>query len=169
LKPDRPKQQIPAEIVADLMSAIRNQFYPDAALGGPAAKHWGQDSHFIKIRVVLWPATWLNKKGVTLKPERYKQIILEVLNEIKTHGQTEVVKYWPGYLAKCIQERFKHQAEQIYQEGKNLRTQLENTIGKLPTPTIDPIIVMAEARNALLKAGAARTSKKPPGQLDLFK
>jgi hypothetical protein len=38
-----------------------------------------QDSVFIRREFVLYFASWLNKKGVTLKPERYKQILLERL------------------------------------------------------------------------------------------
>lgn len=166
----RPKQSVPAEIVQDLMRAIQNQFYPDSFCDKKAAKQWGQDSNFIRLRVVLWPASWLNKRGVTLKPIRYKQIILEVLNEIKAHGQTGVIKYWPGYLAKCIQERFKYRSEEIYQEGKNLRALTENTLaslGSINHSGPDPIRVLAEARNDLLKT-KKKPSKQAPKQLDLL-
>lgn len=152
------KPSIPSEIVSDLMSAIRARFYPEAA-----AKKWAQDYHFIKDRVILWPATWLDKRGVTLKPERYQQIILEVLAEIKQHGDTGNIGYWPAYLAKCVQERFKHQSDAIYEEGKALRTQLENalTIAGGARSEIDPIRAMAEARRDLLKQKQAKRIPKP--------
>jgi hypothetical protein len=94
---DRPKQSVPTEIVRDLMGAIRNQFYPDTLCAG-AEKQWFQDQQFLKVRVVLWPAAWLNKRGVTLKPDRYKQILLDIFADIKRHGATGAIKYWPGYL-----------------------------------------------------------------------
>ena len=163
----RPRQQLPAEIVADLMQAIRGPFYGDAT-----PKQWAQDYHFIRDRVVLWPATWLDKRGVTLKPERYKAIILEVLQEIKHHGNTGQIGYWPAYLAKCVQERFKHRAEEIYEEGKNLRAQMENVLTGLAAsanpPEVDPIRAMAEARRDLLKAKQTRRAKTPAKQLPLL-
>lgn len=166
-RPFRPKQQLPGEIVSDLMAAIRGPFYGDAT-----PKQWAQDYHFIRDRVVLWPATWLDKRGVTLKPERYKAIILEVLQEIKHHGNTGQIGYWPAYLAKCVQERFKHQSEAIYEEGKNLRAQLENVItglGSSRPHEIDPIRAMAEARRDLLAAKQAkRPSKSQPKQLSFL-
>lgn len=93
----RPRQRLPGEIVSDLMAAIRGPFYGDAT-----PKQWAQDYHFIRDRVVLWPAPCLDKRGVILKPERYNAIILEVLQEIKHHGNTGQITYWPAYLAKCV-------------------------------------------------------------------
>lgn len=168
----RPKQQLPSEILADLMSAIRSSFYPDSLGQDKAAfKRWSQDQRFLHTRVVLWPASWLNKRGVTLKPERYKQIIMGVLNEVKTHGKTEAVKFWPGYLAHCIQQHFKHNSEAIYEEGKNLRAQLEqalSTAGAARSQGPDPITVMAEARRDLLLSARGKTGKKSTRQLPLL-
>jgi hypothetical protein len=45
----RPKQQLPAEIVGDILGAIRGQFYPDAT-----PKQWAQDSVFIRREFVLY-------------------------------------------------------------------------------------------------------------------
>jgi hypothetical protein len=162
MKPTRPKQQLPGEIVADIMSAIRGQFYPDAT-----PKQWMQEGTFIKREFVLYFAAWLDKKGVTLKPERYKQILLERLNEIKIHGKTEAIKYFPGYLKHSLQQHLKFHGEDYYNEGKNLRAQLENTLSKLPGPTVDPVRVMAEARNDLLKS-KKKPSKITAKQLPLF-
>lgn len=167
LNPHRPKQQLPQEIVSDLMAAIRGPFYGDAT-----PKQWAQDYHFIRDRVVLWPATWLDKRGITLKPERYKAIILEVLQDIKHHGNTGQIGYWPAYLAKCVQERFKHQSEAIYEEGKNLRAQMENVLTGLSSSARphehDPIRVLAEARRDLLAAKKTRRAKTPAKQLSLL-
>jgi hypothetical protein len=160
---ERPKQQLPAEIVADLMGAIRGQFYPDAT-----AKQWLQESVFIRREFVLYLASWLNKRGVTLKPERYKQILLERLNEIKQHGKTDAIKYFPGYLKHVLQQHLKFHGNDYYEEGKDLRAKIENTLSKIPAPTVDPVRVMAEARNDLLKAKKSRTGKQTGSQLSLF-
>jgi len=88
---ERLKQNVPAEVVEDLMRFIRNSFYP-------GDDRWFKDQHFIRRHVVTWPAAWLNGKGVSLPPERYKQIVMGVIIGIKQHGATEAIKYWPGYL-----------------------------------------------------------------------
>jgi hypothetical protein len=169
LKIERPKQQLPAEIVSDLMGAIRGQFYPDAT-----AKEWLCDSHFIRREFVLYFASWLNKKGVTLKPERYKQILLERLQEVKQHGRTDAIRYFPGYLKHVLQQHLKFHGDDYYQEGKNLRAIAENALVALgqigPCGSHfgpDPIRVMAEARHDLLKP-KKKPSKPAPKQLSLL-
>ena len=166
-KPFRPKQQLPAEIVQDILSAIRNQFYPDAT-----PKQWAQDSVFIRREFVLYFASWLDKKGVTLKPGRFKQILLERLNEIKAHGATDKIKYFPGYLKHVLQTHLRHHGDDYYQEGKNLRALTESALATLPEPTIDPIRVMAEARRDLLISKKAAKQRKSPdvqfGQMELL-
>lgn len=168
----RPKQPIPSEIVNDLQGAIRNQFY------GDAFERWPKDQHFIKREFTLYLATWLDKRGVTLKPERYKALLLGLLNEIKTHGKTEAIKYWPGYLKLVLQNHLKHHGEDIYQEAKSLRTLAENTLLSLGSACVsrapsgvspDPIAVMAAARRDLLtQKRAKRPSKSATKQLDLL-
>lgn len=85
---DRPKQELPSEIIGDLLGVIRRQFYGDAE-----PTQWLKDQTFIKREVVTWPAAWLNKRGVTLPPARYKAILLDIFDGIKTHGATGAVKY----------------------------------------------------------------------------
>jgi hypothetical protein len=164
----RPKQQLPAEILGDLMGVIRRQFYPDAT-----AKQWLQESNFIRREFVLYLAAWLDKRGVTLPPLRYKQILLERLNEIKQHGATDRIKYFPGYLKHVLQQHLKHHGEEYYQEGKNVRALAENAlvaVGKIGTggEHLDPIRVMAEARRDLLAARKKKAPRAARGQLDLL-
>lgn len=152
----RPRQSVAVEIRNDLLGVIRNQFYPDAPL-----KQWHQDKRFLLNNVILWPASYLDKRGVTLPPERYKAILLDVFNGIKAHGQTGAVKYWPGYLMVAVQSHFRIHGEDYYNEGKALRSTLDRIIRKAPAiPTADPIRVMAEARRDLLKS--SRTRPKAP-------
>ncbi|HEX7861819.1 MAG TPA: hypothetical protein VF773_15905 [Verrucomicrobiae bacterium] len=167
MKQPRPKQQLPAEIVADVQSAIRNQFY------GDALDRWPKDQHFIKREFTLYFASWLDKRGVSLPPHQYKQILLERLNEIKVHGNTRAIKYWPGYLKHVLQEHLKHHGEEIYEQAKSLRTLAENTLlslGKAATDgSPDPVAAMAAARRDLLQARSAkRPSKTKTTQLDLL-
>lgn len=154
LAKQRPKQVLPAEIIADLMGVIRNQFYA----GNEA---WFADQEFIRRRVVTWPAHWLNTRGVTLKPLRYKELLLGIFQEIKRHGQTGEVKYWPRYLTHCVQEHFKHHGEEIYGEGKELRTLAENALTVCREATgHDPVAALAAVHQAL---AAAHKRKRKPG------
>lgn len=154
---DRPKQSVPSEIKTDLLNAIRNSFYGDLP-----DKRWHSDKQFILVNVVLWPASYLNDKGVTLPPARYKAIVLDVLMGIKRHGQTESVKYWPGYLKHCLQTHFRIHGEEYYEEGKALRGRLDSVLKTMgQTPTADPIRVMAEARRDLIQEKRRKTQKGP--------
>lgn len=165
---NRPKQQLPTEIVGDIQHSIRNQFY------GDAFEKWPKDQHFIKREFTLYLATWLDKRGVTLKPDRYKALLLGLLNEIKIHGKTDAIKYWPGYLKHVLQEHLKHHGEDLYTEAKSLRSLAENTLLALGSAGVspawpDPITVMAAARRDLLQAKRAKKpSKSQPKQLDLI-
>jgi hypothetical protein len=172
-KSERPKQHLPVDIVTDLLTAIRNQFYADSR------DQFLKDQHFIKREFCLYLASWLDKRGVTLKPDRYKALLLGLLNEIKTHGNTAAVKYWPGYLKHVLQQHLKHHGEDIYHEAKSLRTLAENSLLSLShlnggasaaaEPTLDPIRAMAEARRDLLQnKRSKRPSKSQADQLSLL-
>lgn len=161
----REKQQTPAEIVRELLGVIRRQFYPHTLEAGQE-KQWMQDQRFIRERVVLWPARWLNKRGVTLKPERYQAVLLGVFDGIKAHGATGAVKYWPGYLAHCVQEHFRCHGDEIYEEGKALRNVTERAVLGVQraleaAPVTDPVARMAEA--AAILAGQRRANKRVAG------
>jgi hypothetical protein len=164
MKSERPKQQLPGEIIHDLMGVIRGAFYP-------GDDRWFADQHFIRRHVVTWPAAWLVGKGVTLKPERYKEIVLGVIQGIKRHGQTGVVKYWPGYLKHCLQMHFKVHGDEIYEEAKSLRTALDNALlackrGEGDGP--DPIEVIAAARRIKTPGRPARGKVKAGKQLEFL-
>jgi hypothetical protein len=161
---DRPRQTVAVEIRNDLLNAIRNQFYQDAP-----ADQFHKDKAFLLKNVVLWPAGYLDSRGVTLPPARYKAIVLDVINGIKQHGQTEVVKFWPGYLMRCVQSHFRIHGEDYYNEGKALRASLDKILKKAPQiPTADPIRVMAEARRDLLRAAKTRQKARSDTQMSLL-
>lgn len=154
---DRPKQQVTTEVVTDLMGAVRNSFYADSP-------QWFKDQAFIRRNVVMWPAGWLNRRGVTLRPERYKSLLIEIFNGVKQCGKTEAVKYWPGYLMTCVQSHFRIHAEEIYNEGKSFRNLVENALlagrhAKDASTGVDPVGAIALAHQALQ---AAHKRKQKP-------
>lgn len=165
MKPERPKQQMSDEMLADLLTLVRNQFCPDLT-----AKEWGQESHFIKRRVLMWPAAFIQGKGFTLPVDRYGQIMREIFKGIKQHGQTGEIRYMPGYLLHCVQEHWKKHWEDYYGESKSMTTIADAAIvglARTPTrsgPTVEPIA----AAHRILAAAKRKSKAKPVDQLNLF-
>lgn len=160
-------EQTPAELVEELMGVVRRQFYPDSLVEDKRAqKRWFQDSHLIKSWVVLWPAVWLEERGVWVTPERYKAAVLGILDEVKRHGDTGAVKNWPRYLASCVQSRFQIRAEEFLEEGKAAREVVERVALGLAKPAkadaarrgADVVKALADAK-AVLGRGAKRPKK----------
>lgn len=165
--PNPREEQTPAELVAELMGVVRRQFYPDSLVeDARAQKRWFQDSHLIKSWVVLWPAAWLEERGVWVTPERYRGALLEIFDEIKRHGNTGSVESWPRYLSKCVQSRFQIRAEEFLEEGKTARAVVERVALGLAKPAkadaarrgADVVKALADAK-AVLGRGAKRTKK----------
>lgn len=168
MKSDRPKQELPAEILADLLRVIRNQFCP-----GLPAKEWYQSRNFF-LRVLTWSAAWLNKRGVTLPPARYQAILLDIFTTIKRNGQTGAVNYWPGYLLHCVQEHWKHHGDEYYEEGKTIRAQVERNLmafqraAQAPVAS-DQVATLAQIHQALqTRKPTNRQARKPAQQMDLL-
>lgn len=160
------KQQLPEEITTELLCLIHRQFVPEAD-----EKTWFKEhNQFIKRNVVLWPAKFIVGKGFTMPADRYKTIMLGILDEIKRHGQTGQVRYWPGYLMKCVQEHWRHHWEEYYAESKSAAALADHTVLALKQITgnraPDPIAAMAAAAR-LLKAPKHR-AKVSPKQQALF-
>lgn len=132
----QPPRETPAELVADLLGIVRRQFYPDSLTNNPRAqKRWFQDEHSIRRWCILWPAAWLDERGVWLRPDRYRAALLAVFDDVKRHGNTGEVKCWPRYLASCVQSRFKVRADEFLNEGKAAREAIERVVlglGKSP-------------------------------------
>ena len=150
-------QPTPDEIVGMLMALVRGQFCGDLS-----SKEWGQHSHFIKRNVILWPAHFIcNAKGFTMPAERYEAIMREVFDDIKAHGTQDSVRFWPGYLMKCVQDHWKHHWEEYYAESKAVRNLAMTAVMRLGQVTHQDRTVeaLALARRALIG------SKKPGSNL----
>jgi len=164
---ERPAQETPAEIIEDLMQFVRTSFYQ----GNPA---WYKDQHFIRQRVVTYPASWLNSRAVTLKPERYKEVMINIVRIIKLNGNTGSVQYWPRYLLHCVQEHLKHHGEELYNEGKSIRAQTDIALVACQRATQanrapDVVAAIAQVNQALASATRRKKVVAPAKQqLSLF-
>lgn len=166
-RPDRPKQQLPTEIVDSLLACIGELFYPARSSSPAKRKRWAQDRHWYRQRVITWAARWLDSRAVTLRPDRFKQLLLDKLADIKRHAPEQVIN-WPRYITKCIQDHFQHNGEAIYNEAKTLTVQIDNALSRLPAAPRepDPIRVLALAHQ--VNKPKARPKRSAPRQPDLF-
>ena len=64
----RIKQPTPEAMTADLLNFLRTKFYQGEAV------QLAKDHRRLLAWVVLWPASWLNAREVTIHGEAYKQI-----------------------------------------------------------------------------------------------
>lgn len=156
---DRPKQEVPADLVDRLMAIVRGQF-----CGQMTGKEWGQHSHFVRRNVILWPARFIcKKKGFTLPGERYEQIMRQIFSEIKANMTSAPIRYWPGYLMKCVQDHWNHHWEEYYNEAKAARNVAESALialGRLPVRSDHTVETLATAHKILTsKAKPARKTK----------
>lgn len=167
------KQPTPEELTEYLLDLIQRKFYEGQAV------EFRKDRALLLQWVVLWPAKWLNERGVTLAVERYKAIVAEVVIEA-TKFSAEKIKYRPAYLGKVIQSHFAVHGEEYYEEGKSVRVISEAALvtalatGKALTvaPKEDGAIAELAATQRILEAGRARekAAKKQAvkEQLNLF-
>lgn len=145
-----------------LLKNIRDQFYTTT----PAQKFY-QDRNVLLV-ALTWPASWLKHRGVTWTAERYFQTIRDLLQEIKRHGATGEIQYFPGYLLKCIQDHFAHHSDEYCDEAKRTRSAFDLALGRAidagklaEIRTAEAAIdVLAEAHRML--ASARRRPKTAP-------
>ena len=163
------KQPTPVELRDACLNFLRRKFY---GASPEEAKAFAQDRSRLLAWVVLWPAGWLNGKGVTIHGDDYRKIFMEVFMDASAFVQSKV-KYRPAYLRQVIQSHFRIHGEEYYEKAKATRNLVEATmllIGK-PTPAApDPVKDLAAARAILL---ASKPKKQPVkaglnSQLNLF-
>jgi hypothetical protein len=108
-------------------------------------------------------------KGFTLPAERYQAIMVEILQEIKEHGSTAQVRYWPGYLMKCVQDHWRHHWEEYYEESKSVRNIVTAALlaGKA-TPQDKTIDTLASVHRVLTARKTPRKVIVTRQQMSLF-
>jgi hypothetical protein len=167
----RPKNDISRALMDSILMSIGEMFYPGRRDTKEARRTWAMDQNFYRKNLVLWSAHWLDNKGVTLSPERFKLLLLDKLSEVKLKGTSEV-KYLPRYLLHCIQDHFKHNGEQIYNEAKSTAAVVDNALARcqIAQGGIDPIRMLSEAYKLSKqpKKPKQTTGKDPQDQLSLL-
>lgn len=150
----RAAQQTPAQMVESMMLLIHGQFYGDAN-----AHTWCRDRNYIKTEVVLWPATWLKKRGMTVPASTYERLLVEKINDVKRNCAQAEFTYFPAYLAKCIKDHFQFHADELNEQAKSVRGPVAALLGGLkPGRSPDLVDALVAARDVLV---CRKRAKKP--------
>src|SRR5215469_1781942 len=119
----RLKQTVAQDLRDDLLRLLWTKFHRDDPGGDSVvARSFAQDRDRLLKWVILWPAAWLNNRGVTLPADRYKQIFSSIILEAVRHGNTSRIKYRPAWLKTVLQSHFRIHGEEYYNEAKSART-----------------------------------------------
>ena len=159
---NRLPQPTPKELTDACLEFLRRKFY--SFPGGDRA--FFQQRRDLLRRVVLWPASWLNAKGVTIHGDAYREIFTKVFMQAAAHVETKI-KYPPAYLAQVIQSHFKIHGEEYYDEAKAVRNQVDHVMlmaGQLARPAAaaaDPVRELASARQILASGKPKKSPSKP--------
>jgi hypothetical protein len=127
---ERPKIGVSKQFMIDMTLMIRGQFCPDWD-----DKAWNTHLWLVQ-RTVIYPAAWLNKRAIFVPPDRYRELLLELLQEVKRKGGA--IKFPPGYLLKCVQDHMRFNADRYNTEGKVARDRLTKLMGTFPTAEARP-------------------------------
>lgn len=160
----RPKQPTPKELTNGLLDLIRRKFYEGDSVA------FAKDRSRLLAWVVLWPASWLNSRGVSITTDSYREVFSKVIMEAVIHG-TEKVRYRPAWLKQVVQSHFKIHGEEIYNAAKSARSLVETAMlltGKSAHIQSDPMREMSVARSLISTSIRRKTSPRPSSQPDLF-
>jgi hypothetical protein len=159
------KQATPDDLVAGLLDFLQRKFYEGYAV------NFSKDRRRLLEWVILWPAKWLDERGVTISPARYRELFMSVFMDGLRFGNTRNICYLPAYLAKIIQSHFDHHGDEIYTEAKSIRTLAEQSISnlsRLAPASPDPVREMATAARFLKPKRKQVNRVHTKAQLDLL-
>lgn len=165
-KIQRLRQPVPEELRDSILSLLRSKFYrlEDGTID---AKKFAQDRRLLLAWVVLWPASWLWKRGVTIHGEAYRQIFTRVFIQAAAHA-TSKVKYRPAYLRHVIQTHFRLHGEEIYEQAKSIRSEVDHALliaGQARQPAPDPVAALAAAQRLVAAPKRPLKARKAPPQV----
>lgn len=144
----------PDAMVDRLLGLVWETFYK-----GQDGRKWLQEQRPL-IRVLTWPAVWLNERGVGMPVADYEAKLREIIATIARHGNRAEIRHVPAYLGDCIRAHFQHHGDEIYEARKHVRNALDMALLKgLPArPAMPDAVPSLVAAHAVL-ATARRPSK----------
>lgn len=150
-----------------LLEQIKVSFYRSNV----SQKRFHQDRRML-LYALTWPATWLSQRGLPITSQAYQKLLCERLEDIAKHGDPKRYhNYFPRYLLKTIQDWFAHHGDELYQELKHVRNQLEAVEALLlkctHEATEDIVTPLAEA-HAILAVQNRRKKRADARQLNLL-
>lgn len=158
----RDKTTVSKDFMADLLPMIRNQFMPEAE-----DKYWYGNLWLVQ-RAVTYPAKWFNERRIFVPPARYREILLDLLQDIKRH--MGVPGCAPAYLLRCVQKHFDFNADRYNDEGKAARDLVGRVVGQLKPgeERPDELVRTLAAAHDLIKPPRRKPRPARSTQGDLF-
>jgi len=83
----RISQPTPVELRDACLDLLRRKFYGTTP---EEARSFAQDCSRLLAWVVLWPASWLNGRGVTIHGDDYRKIFADVFMQAAAHVESKV-------------------------------------------------------------------------------
>jgi len=159
------KQLTSDELLNELLGFLQRKFYEGRAVA------FQKDRRRLLEWVVLWPARWLDERGVTVASDKYREIFMSVFMDSLRFGDTANITYLPAWLAKVIQSHFDHHGEEIYEEAKSVRALTENALLMARGAIVagpDPVRDLAQAARLLRRSKKHPVKPSNTGQLNLI-
>jgi hypothetical protein len=162
------------QAVEALLASIRGRFYRATdPQDHTALRRFHRDRRLL-LYALTWPATWLEHRGLTCPPSRYRRLIDERLAAIAAHG--DPARYgpcFPRYLLKCLQDFFERHGDDLYGDLKHIRNALDQVLAsaRFAARVRDDarqLDVLVATHRLLHAQRTARVAPDDPGQLDLF-
>lgn len=153
--------------VRQLLEALRQRFY-----AGHPACDFHRDRRML-LYALTWPASWLERRGLTCPAPRYRALIAARLDAIAAHGDpARYGAYFPAYFLKCLQDWFNHHGEDLYSELKHIRNALDQVLAcasfAAQVQRDAQHVELLAATHRLIRAKRAMRPKVDARQMSLF-
>ncbi len=126
------------------------------------------------LYALTWPATSLDRRGLTCPPSRYRRLIDERLAAIAAHGDpSRYGPCFPRYLLKVLQDFFERHGDDLYGDLKHIRNALDQVLANARfaervRDDARQLDVLVATHRLLHARRAAHVAARDPSQLDLF-
>lgn len=156
------------ETMEALLAQVRQRFY---MAEGDALFHRDRKA---LIYALSWPAGWMRERQLRPTQRRYRELVERSLADIALHGDPERWgKYFPRYLLKCLQDRFRHRYDELYFELKSASNALDllalrgKAQARASQGAIDALARVHEIVAPKRRRGKSNT-QSDPSQMELF-